>query len=413
MQPLSIAICGCGPAGLAAALVLGRLGHRIVLIERFDEPRPLGSGLLLQPGGLRVLEALGLGPGVGKLGVPIRRLLGITVPSGRTALDVRYGSIAPDAHALGIHRAALFGTLFEAVKATSADIETRFEVAGIDPAANGRPVVVGASGRRLGPFDLAIDALGSRSVIAEGLFGPRLHRPLAWGALWATVPWPATGFDGDTLEQRYVRARRMIGVLPTGRRGPEGAPEAAFFWSLKAAEFDRWRMAGLAAWKAEVRTIWPETEPLLAALADPGQLTFADYGQHTLALPIANRIAIIGDAAHATSPQLGQGANMGLLDAAALGEAFAGGSDPDTALLNYARSRRWHIRLYQMLGAVATPFYQSDSVLLPALRDRGFATLSALPGGRRQLAALVAGLWLNRRPTRRRNRSTPLTYLSD
>lgn len=55
-----IAIAGCGPAGLAAALFLIRQGHRITLVERFTAPKPVGSGLLLQPSGLAVLDALGL-----------------------------------------------------------------------------------------------------------------------------------------------------------------------------------------------------------------------------------------------------------------------------------------------------------------------------------------------------------------
>lgn len=46
---LDIAIAGAGPAGLAAALYLKRAGHRVTIFERFDEPKPVGSGLILQP----------------------------------------------------------------------------------------------------------------------------------------------------------------------------------------------------------------------------------------------------------------------------------------------------------------------------------------------------------------------------
>ncbi|TIS71130.1 MAG: FAD-dependent oxidoreductase, partial [Mesorhizobium sp.] len=49
---LDIAIAGAGPAGLAAALYLKRAGHRVTIFERFDEPKPVGSGLILQPTGL-------------------------------------------------------------------------------------------------------------------------------------------------------------------------------------------------------------------------------------------------------------------------------------------------------------------------------------------------------------------------
>ena len=55
MGDLDIAVAGCGIAGLAGALLLHRRGHAVTLYERFEQPRPLGSGLLLQPTGLAVL----------------------------------------------------------------------------------------------------------------------------------------------------------------------------------------------------------------------------------------------------------------------------------------------------------------------------------------------------------------------
>jgi salicylate hydroxylase len=394
MLSLEIAICGCGPAGLAAALFLHAQGHRITLFERFAEPKPLGSGLLLQPGGQAVLERLGLAAEIRTLGRPVQRLFGKETVSGRVVLDVPYAPLGDGVHAIGVHRAALFGVLYEQVKRQRLPIETTVEIAGLDHAADRRPLLMLANGRNIGPFDLVIDALGSRSPIAESLWGPRLHTPLAWGALWATLPWPASGFDQTTLEQRYARANRMIGVLPIGQRATGGPQEAAFFWSLKAADLAQWQARGLAPWKDEVHALWPETAPLLDAITDPTQLVFASYGHHTLALPYASRLAVIGDAAHATSPQLGQGANMGLLDAAALADAMVSTDDLGAALARYARARRWHVRLYQALGAVLTPFYQSDSALLPLLRDRAFGVISAMPGGGRLLASLVAGQWL-------------------
>ncbi|MFZ1681270.1 MAG: FAD-dependent oxidoreductase, partial [Rhizobiaceae bacterium] len=55
MLPMDIAIAGAGPAGLATALFLRRDGHRVTLFERFAEPRPIGSGLIVQPTGQKVL----------------------------------------------------------------------------------------------------------------------------------------------------------------------------------------------------------------------------------------------------------------------------------------------------------------------------------------------------------------------
>ena len=115
----------------------------------------------------------------------------------------------------------------------------------------------------------------------------------------------------------------MIGVLPIGRPQPGAEQMAAFFWSLKPREADAVRAAGLAAWKDRVAGLWPECEAYLAQIDSFDQLALARYGHHTLAIRSGGGLPIVGDAAHSTSPQLGQGANMALLDARALAHALA------------------------------------------------------------------------------------------
>lgn len=358
----------------------------MTVAERFGTPHPIGSGLILQPTGLAVLDALGLGDQVRAQGRPIRRLFGKA--GGRVVLDVRYAALGREA--LAVHRSALFGALFEAAATEpGVSIESGFEVARLDRGADGRPSLVSGAGRSLGPFDLAVDAAGARSPISAGM--PARRRALAYGALWANVPWPGPPFDDASLEQRYAGASRMAGVLPIGLRRGEDAPLAAFFWSLKQADLPRWRERGLGAWKDDIARLWPEAESVVARIAGQDEAVFAAYGHHTLARPFAERLAVIGDAAHAASPQLGQGANMALLDAEALGRAVAGASDVRSAPPAYAAARRAHVRLYQAVTWLFTPVYQSDSRALPWLRDRLFAPASRLPGMGRTLARLVAG----------------------
>ena len=90
MGGYDIAVAGCGPAGLAAALLLARDGHKVRLFERFDAPRPIGSGLLLQPTGQAVLRRLGLEDRLLAAGARVERLFGRAMPSGRVVLNVRY-----------------------------------------------------------------------------------------------------------------------------------------------------------------------------------------------------------------------------------------------------------------------------------------------------------------------------------
>ncbi|CAN5148800.1 NAD(P)/FAD-dependent oxidoreductase [soil metagenome] len=369
---------------------LARQGQRVTLFDQFAAPKPLGSGLILQPTGMAVLDHLGLGDAIRGRGARIDRLYGRACGSGRTVLDVRYAALEGDQHGIAVHRAALFGVLYESVLARGIAIERDFRVTRLERNADG-VTVMAADGRRAGPFDLIIDAMGSRSPLLAEAAAPASYAPLSYGAIWATLPWPGAPFAGNALEQRYRDASVMIGVLPVGRVSPDGEDLAAFFWSLKTAGHARWLAEGLDAWKATVRSLWPETEILLDQIREREQMILATYQHHTLPLPFGERIAFIGDSAHSTSPQLGQGANMALIDAAALAAAFDTSGTLPQALARYAALRRTHVRLFQGLSRVFTPFYQSDSSILPFLRDWLVAPASAMPGIPRTLAKIVAG----------------------
>ena len=63
----------------------------------------------------------------------------------------------------------------------------------------------------------------------------------------------------------------------------------------------------------------------------------------------------------------------------------------EAALDLYVRSRRRHVRVFQALSFLFTPFYQSDSVSLPFIRDRLVATIAKIPPAPQFLASMVAG----------------------
>ena len=383
MNSLNIAVAGAGPAGLAAALALHRQGHHITIYDQFVEPRPVGSGLLLQPTGLAVLHWLGLGARMQELGAQIERLHGRA--GGRVVLDVRYAA-AGVARGLAVHRTGLFNVLHDAVKAAGIELKTSCKIAGLQ----GQTLVFDQD-RKEGPFDLVIDALGSRSPLIRFAAVPDRRRKMPYGAIWASLPWPGDPFDHRALEQRYHQASFMAGVLPIGKRFEADLQHCAFFWSLKTADYTAWKAAGLAPWKNEVTKLWPETESLLNTITDPDQMTLASYDHHTLPLPFGRNLVFVGDSAHSTSPQLGQGANMALIDAYGLVAALKDARSLEQALASYASARRWHVRLYQALSYGFTPFYQSDSIVLPILRDNLVATVGRLPPVQRLLARIVAG----------------------
>jgi salicylate hydroxylase len=387
MPGRSIAIAGGGIAGLACAALLAREGETVVVFDRMAAPAPIGSGLILQPVGLAVLDDIGMGVRMRALGAPIKRLFGRTMPSNRVVLDVRYRALGGGAgEGIGIHRGALFEALLDAAREAGAEL-----VGGREIVATSDGRVAFADGSQSPRFDLVIDALGVRSPLSRSAPLP----PLQFGALWCNVDWPsgaaATPFDWNALEQRYRAARKMVGVLPVGSMQPGAPRQAAFFWSLRHADLDAWRTAPLDAWKDEALGLWPETAPLLSQIVHREQLIFAAYCHGTLSSPIRDSLAHVGDTWHAASPQLGQGANMALLDALALSRALAANRDVGRALEAYRRARLTHIRLYQLASWMFTPAYQSDSGAIAWVRDWLMAPFSRVWPMPKVLAALVAG----------------------
>ncbi len=381
MQDLKIAVSGCGISGLAAALLLDRQGHAVTLFERFETPQPVGSGLMIQPSGMSVLHALGLAEEVVARGAPVDGLLGINT-EGEPVLEAAYADLsAPEVFGLGIHRASLFGVLFDAVQARRIEVRTGHEITATTLTADGRSLVF-ADGTGSQPYDLVLDAQGVRSALV-----PATESQLPFGALWATVGWPAGGpFNPRLLEQRYRRADRMVGLLPVG----EG--KAAFFWSLRGDEHDGWQKRGMASFREEVCHLWPALEVVADTLTQCDQLTFARYAHRTSPSATAERLAHIGDSWHAASPQLGQGANMALLDAWGIAKALEETNTLDAALARYVDLRASHVRLYQWLTWGFTPPFQSDSIWPALFRDLFMAPTSRISSGPRLKAHLVAGL---------------------
>ena len=384
---MDVAIAGAGIGGLATAAFLAGAGHSVRLFDQFAAPAPTGSGLVIQPVGLAVLDLLGAGPMARAQGAVLERMLGIEAQSGARVLDVAYRPGGRGQAGLAIHRATLFDLLWRAALQAGAEVSTGQRIMAA-PLEQGRRLLVSEAGR-FGPFDLVVDGTGAGSPLS-----PLRGRALGYGAVWGTVPWPAqTNLPADQLSQRYIAARRMAGVLPIGTLPGSDRPMAALFWSLPLQQLAEWPTRDLAGWKDEVLTLWPEMAAFLPGIGAVDQMTAARYTHGTLRRPYAEALAFIGDAAHRASPQLGQGANMALLDALALTRALERASGTE-ALARYAAMRRWHVRLYQGLSAAFTPQYQSDSRLLPVIRDRVLAPLSRTKPLQFLLARLVSGTLL-------------------
>lgn len=382
-NPLKISIAGAGIAGLASAALLARQGHRVTVYDQFPAPRPVGSGLMIQPIGLAVLARLGLDARARMASSPIRQVLGLT-DDGRRILDLAYSSLKPNASGYAIQRAALFDMLLNAAQKAGADLVAGTVITSAEQDAYGAWLV--AEGDALPRADVVLDCLGASSSLC-----PKPSRPLRYGALWGLLDWPNNAsFQSDRLEQRYRAASEMAGVLPVGVDG-EDTPKVTFFWSLRGRDHADWRHKPLDEWKRDVSALWPQTKPILDQIRSHDDLIFTQYTHRTLFNPGNGRIAHLGDSFHATSPQLGQGANMALLDAAALTDALSHYSEPVMAIKDYVSRRRLHVWVYQAISWFFTPFYQSDSSVLPWIRNTMLAPISFRWPMPPILARMIAG----------------------
>jgi 2-polyprenyl-6-methoxyphenol hydroxylase-like FAD-dependent oxidoreductase len=383
VKPLRIAVVGAGTAGLVSALLLARDGHDVEVVERVTDPRPVGAGILLQPLGQAVLADLGLADDLVRCSTAVRRIDGRT-RGGRTVLSFGYTDAGRPDVGLGVHRGDLFNLLWKA--ASAIPIRTGAAVAGVDHAGDGWRLAL-AGEETLGPFDLVVGADGARSQIRRHLRLATKDVGYPFGAIWSVVP-DQDGLAGDVLWQRYGDTRITLGILPTG------LGQASIFWSHGTRSIDAAVAAGPTALLDRARPYAGHLGVLVERISTVGILA-ARYRDVVVPDPVAVRdrhgVVLVGDAAHAMSPQLGMGASLALADAWSLARALRHDPDLPSALASHVADRRAHVRWYTWLSRLMTPVFQSDLVPMGWARDLVFGPAARVPLVRREFAKILLG----------------------
>ncbi|NRB11438.1 MAG: FAD-dependent monooxygenase [Rickettsiaceae bacterium] len=184
----------------------------------------------------------------------------------------------------------------------------------------------------------------------------------------------------------------MIGILPIGRAPNSTKKYVTFFWSMPTKSYQEWRNNGLDPWKERVLNYWPEIEPFITQFTSLDDLAFAEYSDIIMENWHIEKMAFIGDASHCTSPQLGQGANLGIIDAMQLSQCLKVSDNVDMALNYYNKERFGHIRFYQTTSRWLTPFFQSDSIIAAWMRDRVFNIMCNTPYIRTEMIRTLSGM---------------------
>ena len=397
MNNQRIAVIGAGTAGLCLATLLGRQGHTVTVIERAKALTTVGAGILLQPSGVGVLSEIGCLDHMLQYGHRVDALYGWT-QSGRTIMQVKYAHLneARDIFGLGIHRTALCHVLDTALAEVPHKRWFGCEVKSITQNGNTTQVTFHEDGKEHSEeFDAVIVANGSASQLRPQSL-VRYDRQYPWGAMWLIRPLTdqVASLNKPHLQQRYAGSAVMLGILPTGCIPHETeSPLVSMFWSVPVASMPAWQSDNfdLGGWKSQVENLWPEVSPLISGIKSARELLPATYRDVIMSRWGVGRIGVIGDAAHAMSPQLGQGANMALLDASALARAVDVSSDWDGVWERFHSERSGSIRFYQGMSRLLTPLFQSNIPGAGFVRDLALPVSHLIPWLRRQMAETVSG----------------------
>ncbi|NSC20759.1 FAD-dependent oxidoreductase [Streptomyces albus subsp. chlorinus] len=326
----SAVVVGGGIGGLAVALGLRRIGWEVTVIERAEVLADAGAAISLHANGLRALDVLGAGDAVRKAALP-QYTGGTRTPGGRwlTRLDGTALERALGTPIIGITRSDLHRALREALPEGALRIGQEADRVEDDPARDRVRVPLG---------DSALDA--DLVVAADGV-GSQLR-----ARLFPDHPGPA--YAGTSVVRALtegpaeLRTDFELTLGPGVEFGHLALADGRAEWHAVLAGPPRVRHVDTLGEMRRRFGGWHDPIPRLLEATRPEDVLHHDITELATPLPrfAVGRVALLGDAAHAMPPHLGQGACQALEDAVVLAAALADSPDVPSALARYDAERR-------------------------------------------------------------------------
>jgi 2-polyprenyl-6-methoxyphenol hydroxylase-like FAD-dependent oxidoreductase len=349
---MRVVIIGAGIGGLAAAVALRRVGVKSLIVERADSIQEIGAGLSIWSNAVNALRELGVESRVMDSASVVERNM-VRSPAGALLAVSEYGAIGGSAGApsICVHRAVLQRILLEELP--PAWVRTGARCVGFDDS-----TAILENGERI-EADVLVGADGISSAIRAGLHGAEPPRYAGY-----------TCWRGILRSKGVLPARSALLAAGAGKQfglWPCGAGQLFWFLTQNAPR-------GTTAKKQETVALcrdWASPVPEIIEATPEDAIVQNDIvDRPPLRWWGRGRVTLLGDAAHATTPNLGQGACMALEDAVVLAHCFSTFRPAETALREYERLRVPRARAIVRGSWQAGRILQIDQPALEWARDR-------------------------------------------
>jgi 2-polyprenyl-6-methoxyphenol hydroxylase-like FAD-dependent oxidoreductase len=358
MVSFDVMVVGGGIGGLAVGYRLASEDRRVCVLEaREGRVRPK-RGVSLQPNGLAALADLGLLSEVESIGARVQRVSWYDLEH-RLLAKVDWSVLEhPQNYLLTVIPGELESLLRRKFASAGGSLHSSTSFVSFTRQEGGIIVKAQISGA---PVEFSgkilIGADGEHSLVRSSLGTPTKIREYPDHFLLLLLPGVPIKDEG----RQYFGRGKMMGVFPANN-------STYIFYYIRSGRLEQLRAKGLEYFRQDLLSMEPELGSAVNSLATWDDLLYVRPKRVDVSSWVADRVALLGDAAHTLNPSLGQGLNMTLVDVATLAGVLDRCLEADNfsaaALKPYEDSRRKLVRFTQNQAELVARLYDTESRLL-------------------------------------------------